>query len=132
MLTKALIGIIVTMLVGGGLLGGFFHWKHQREVSHLTRQIGQLEGEKQALEIQAKAQEATIEHLQKTKVVKARVTHEKKEVKQAVDIGDFGRTRELYQRYRVRPKGKDGIAEGGRGSGTGHSATNQARTDTLQ
>ena len=132
MLTKALLGIIAGMLFGGGLLGGFIHWKHQREVSQLTRQIEQLEGEKQALEIQTKAQQATIEHLQKTKVVKARVTHEKKEVEQAVDIGDLGRVRELYQRYRVRPKGKNGDAEGGRGSGPGYSVTGQTRTDALQ
>jgi hypothetical protein len=99
MLTKILAGVIVAMLLSGGI--GYFI--HKRTVTRLEAQVLKLEGEKLALEIEKKAQAATIEHLERVKRVKERVTHEKQSVNEAVASGDLNRIRELYGKYRVQP-----------------------------
>ncbi len=121
MLTKILAGMIVALLLSGGL--GYV--MHKRTVNRLEVQVQQLEGEKQALEIEKKAQAATIEHLERTKQVKARVIREKKQIKNMVDeavgSGDLNRIRALYGQYRMRPQDSQGGPSPGKpGGGPDH------------
>ena len=116
LITKILSGGIVVLMIACGVL----YWNHQRVVRNLTSQIEALQGEKLALEIQAKAQQATIEYLEKTKQVKKRVNREKTEIQQVVESGDLSGIRALYGKYRVQPAGQGGSATGGAAGGPGH------------
>ena len=116
LLTKILSGGMIVLL----LAFGAFYWNHQRVVRNLTAQNEALQGEKLALEIENKAQQATIEYLEKTKQVKARVIRERREIQQVVESGDLGGIRALYGKYRVQPTGPGGPAPGGGKGGPGH------------
>ena len=65
-----------------------------------------------ALEIEKKAQQATINYLNQNEQVKVRVVHEKetvyKAVKEAENSGDLSHLRDLYDQYRVRPQAPPG------------------------
>jgi hypothetical protein len=116
MITKILSGGIVFLMLAFGV----FYWNHQRVVRNFNSQIETLQGEKLALEIQAKAQQATIEYLEKTKQVKARVNREKKGIKEVVESGDLGGIRDLYGKYRVQPADQGSPAPGGTRGDPGH------------
>ena len=113
MLTKILAGCLVLSLLSlavGGVL-------HKWTVNKLEKQVTELQEANIKLEVETKAQKATITFLEKQKAVKVRVIREKSEIKKTVESGSTDNLRDLYNRYRKRvpPKNKIRHPKNGRG-----------------
>ena len=119
-LTKVLLGALIGSLAWGGFTYAKYNWWDK---PRYEAKIKVLEDANIQLEIQTKAQEATIKYLEKAQTIQRRVSREKQEIKPVVESGSVDDLDRLYGRYRpdrVRSQGKAGPPQNGKRSGPGN------------
>jgi hypothetical protein len=114
-----IIWTLITSRFGGWIVGGFlvvlvggaFYLDRKWTAARHEAQVKVLQEANLKLEIETKAQKATITFLEKQKTVKARATSEKTEIDQTVQAGDDARLRELFVNHGLLAP-KAGVAPG--------------------